>query len=305
MRKPGILICFEPAYHGRSVATSQLTSTTRVQGLGNFQTQQMPYPDCTRCPLGLKRESCRAQCFEPVIASSRDRCSELSAVLIEPAMGARGYEFPPRVFFEAVAGFAREQDCLFIVDEIQMGLGRMGNTLASALLGMEPDVVLLGKSLGGGVAPISAMLAPQAIMDSIPAGIESETFAGQPFACRTALKVLDILEQPGYLQGLQDLGVTLRKILNEILKALPIPYFIEGVGPNAAIEWYPNDTSHGADVARWVQIECVKAGLLVQRSGRYNNRIVWIPPFEISHEELVAAADIFAAAVQRVLDSCY
>ncbi|MCY2973149.1 MAG: aminotransferase class III-fold pyridoxal phosphate-dependent enzyme [Planctomycetota bacterium] len=206
--RPGVIVSFDYAYHGRSIATSQITSTDRIDiplpqtiesvtptNQRSIALPVLPYPPCEACPFALDRSSCAAECFNDSEARLRLHADKISAVIVEPALGARGYYFAANAFFHRLRKVTRETGILLIDDEIQMGLGRLGSLFAATSQGWEPDLIVLGKSLGGGLVNVSAIIGNERLMSGLPPGVESETFAADPLACRVAIEVLDLFHE--------------------------------------------------------------------------------------------------------------
>ncbi len=133
----------------------------------------------------------------------------LSAVIVEPAVGARGYIAPPNEYWQSLREVTQRYGVLLIADEIQMGLGRTGHWLLSRYQGWQADLIVLGKSLGGGIVPLSAVIGPQQLVDDLPAGSESETFAASPLAMAIGSEVLNQLATGPWLNRAHDLGTAL------------------------------------------------------------------------------------------------
>ncbi len=131
------------------------------------------------------------------------------AVLLEPIQGEAGVEIPPPGYLAGVRGACNDHDVLFVADEIQSGLGRTGHTFACDHDGVVPDVYVLGKALGGGVVPVSAIAADREVMDVFTPGSHGSTFGGNPLACAVGLAVLDLLETGEYQQAARERGAQL------------------------------------------------------------------------------------------------
>jgi ornithine--oxo-acid transaminase len=119
------------------------------------------------------------------------------AILIEPIQGEAGVIVPPAGYLKRAWALCREHDVLFVADEIQTGLGRTGDLFACDYEGVKPDVLLLGKALGGGFYPVSATLANQAVMGLLRPGEHGSTFGGNPLACAVAQAALDVIVDDG------------------------------------------------------------------------------------------------------------
>jgi 4-aminobutyrate aminotransferase-like enzyme len=325
-RRPGTIVCFEHGYHGRSLATQPLSDASTFSeawpwpGLwsrsGNGDICRLPYPredaaiNSTLNPLTRNPRACDwsevLELWDQCVAS---RDVPLSAVLIEPMLGARGYIAPPEHFFHELLQRTHERGGLVIADEVQVGLGRGGGRLMSHAQGWQPDLVVLGKSLGGGLLPISAVVGAAGLIDLLPNGSESETFAAHPLACAVASAALDWLQE--LEPGLPQLGTKLREIFQAIVRRWELPAEVQGVGVVAALEWRgawpePNVAGLHSDVkpqdpiaqtvARLSQ-QCLAAGLLLHPSGPDGRRMVFLPPLTVTEEQLEEAGSKFEAAL--------
>lgn len=139
------------------------------------------------------------------------------AVLIEPIQGEAGVRIPPAGYLQAVRSLCDQNDVLMIADEIQSGLGRTGRTFACDHDGVVPDVYILGKALGGGVIPVSAVVSRHEVLGLIRPGEHGSTFGGNPLACAVGLEVLRLLSTGEYQQRAANLGL----LLDERLRSLP------------------------------------------------------------------------------------
>jgi 4-aminobutyrate aminotransferase-like enzyme len=302
-RRPGCILHFSSSYHGRSIATSALSATKQLPICPDLRSEALSYPDCAVCPFKLHPDSCNAECFTSVEKQINEQSHRASAVIVEPAIGARGYLFPPHVFFEKLRRLTQACDLLLISDEIQMGMGRIGQFSASQWQGWRPDLVLLGKSLGGGIVPISAVVGSKDLIDSLESGIDSETFAASPFACRIALASIDLLTENdnALMRRAIQVGQLLRQGLANVLQESCLESnfetWMEGTGACAAIEFFASRPDHGSHLARKITEQAMHLGLLVHYSGPRQNRIVFIPPLTIADEEIDLAVDVFHRAV--------
>ncbi len=295
--RAGRLLSLRPGFHGRSIATAVLSDTAEISepliDREQFQVwSDRDYPYCAVCPLGLSYPSCSVRCADRLLEYIRTNSHQLSAVVVEPALGARGYVFPPAEFFRRLRAVTRDAGVLLIADEIQTGLGRTGDWLCSQADGWQADLVVLGKSLGGGMTPIAATIGRSDVLDSIPPGAESETFAATPFACAIALEVLRQLEVAGGMARGVEIGHAIRSSLkarfsDSRLHAALVR--IEGVGACCVAEFA--DASGQAEhdrqsLARLFTEACMRQRLLVHFSGPLKTRVVLLPPLTMTDEEL-------------------
>ena len=187
-------------------------------------------------------------------------------------------------------------DILLIADEIQSGLGRLGSLFASIEQGWQPDLIVIGKSLGGGLVPISAVLGPGHLMDLLDPGIESETFAGDPLGCRIGLRVLEMLDDQ-LLTRAREIGEILRQRLRHVID--PRVAQILGEGCCGVIEFRMSPRVQGSSkqferksqLAEQFARAALHCGILVHRTGPLQNRIVLLPPLTITDAEIDIAID--------------
>jgi ornithine--oxo-acid transaminase len=128
------------------------------------------------------------------------------AFLVEPIQGEAGIIVPPAGYLQQVRELCSEKNVLFIADEIQAGLGRCGATFCCDTENVKPDIFILGKALGGGIVPLSAVVSSREILGVFEPGNHGSTFGGNPLACAVGRKVLDILSTNKYQQNAADLG---------------------------------------------------------------------------------------------------
>lgn len=286
--RPGRIISLAPSYHGRSLATAQLSDTTLVMPplcdtnmLEVRPASEFPY--CAACPLELNFPTCGSVCIEPLLKTIERDWKQISAILVEPALGARGYVFPPPEVWQRLRQCTAKHGITMIADEIQMGLGRCGAMLLSRNQDWQADLVVLGKSLGGGVTPISAVVGRSELLDAIPLGSESETFACTPLAAAVALEVLHQLQCGDWIERGVALGQELRNFLSE-LQIQGRNWPVEGQGATAVVEFWDKQVplAISQQSAREFADACVAAGLLIHYSGPKQTRVVFIPPLTLT-----------------------
>src|SRR3989475_918362 len=205
------IIAFEDAFHGRTMMTLALTSKTHPYkaGFAPFPSDvyRVPFAYCYRCSYSLKYPSCDLYCarhledtFKRVVANE-----EVAAVIAEPVLGEGGFIAPPPDYFKVLVDLCHKHGILFIADEVQSGFGRTGAMFASERYGIEPDLIVTAKSLGGGL-PLAAVTGRAEIMDAPGPGGLGGTFAGNPLSCAAANAVLDIFEQDNLIERANVIG---------------------------------------------------------------------------------------------------
>ncbi|MDJ0382836.1 ornithine--oxo-acid transaminase [Streptomyces sp. G-G2] len=200
------------------------------------------------------------------------------AVLIEPIQGEAGVLVPPPGYLGAVRELTRERNVLFMADEIQSGLGRTGKTFALDHEGVVPDLYILGKALGGGVVPVSAVVADRDVLGVFHPGEHGSTFGGNPLACAVALEVIAMLRTGEYQQRATELGDHLHRELNLLV----------GGGAVTAVRgrglWAGVDIDPSLGTGREISEKLMERGVLVKDTHGSTIRIA--PPLVISKEDL-------------------
>ncbi|MFJ9871142.1 ornithine--oxo-acid transaminase [Streptomyces sp. NPDC101165] len=200
------------------------------------------------------------------------------AVLLEPIQGESGVIVPPAGYLPAVRELTRQRDVLFIADEVQSGLGRTGRTFACEHEGVAPDMYVLGKALGGGIVPVSAVVSSTEVLGVFGPGEHGSTFGGNPLACAVALEVIRMLRTGEYQARSAELGEHLHRELGALL----------GTGKVTAVRgrglWAGVDVAPRVGTGRQVSERLMDRGVLVKDTHGATVRIA--PPLVISKEDL-------------------
>lgn len=200
------------------------------------------------------------------------------AVLLEPIQGEAGVLVPPAGYLAGVRELTRERNVLFVADEIQSGLGRTGRTFACEHEGVVPDMYVLGKALGGGVVPVSAVVSSREVLGVFRPGEHGSTFGGNPLACAVALEVIAMLRSGEYQRRATELGEHLHRELGQLAGSGRITQ-VRGRGLWAGIDI---DPVYGT--GREISEKLMDRGVLVKDTHGSTVRIA--PPLVISKEDL-------------------
>ncbi len=264
-----IIVCANN-FHGRTVTIVGFSTEAQYrEGFGPFT------PGFTIVPFGDAEAVARAV--------TPNTC----AFLVEPIQGEGGVIIPPDGYLRRVQEVCRENRVLFMVDEIQSGLGRAGRWFAFQYEDVQPDVIIIGKALSGGFMPVSAVLASREVLGVFRPGDHGSTFGGNPLACAVALAALDVLEEEKLIERADRLGQAFLKELNTIRN--PHILDVRGRGLFIGVEL---DTP-----ARPYCERLKEEGLLCKET--HDNVIRFAPPLVISEEEL----DWAFARIEKVLQS--
>ncbi|MFI0234297.1 ornithine--oxo-acid transaminase [Streptomyces sp. NPDC017086] len=211
-----------------------------------------------------------------------------AAVLIEPVQGEAGVIVPDDGYLTGVRDLTRRADCLFIADEIQSGLGRTGRTLAVEHEGVVPDLVLLGKALGGGIVPVSAVVGRREVLGVLRPGEHGSTFGGNPLAAAVGTAVVELLETGEFQRRAAELGAVLRDGLTELVGKGVTGFRARGL-------WAGVDVDPALGTGRAISERLMGEGVLVKDT--HGSTIRLAPPLTITAGELRSAL----AALEKVV----
>jgi 4-aminobutyrate aminotransferase / (S)-3-amino-2-methylpropionate transaminase / 5-aminovalerate transaminase len=306
--RPGI-IAFEDAFHGRTMMALSLTSKTHPYKAG-FQpfpgeVYRIPFAYCYRCSYSLTYPSCDLYCarhledtFKRVVAAEG-----VAAVIAEPVLGEGGFVAPPLDYFRTLVEICHKHGVLFIADEIQSGFGRTGALFASERYGIEPDILVTAKSIGGGL-PLAAITGRAEIMDAPGPGGLGGTFAGNPVACEAALAVLDMFEQQDLNARAQSLGDHFQKRAREWQKRWPLIGEVRGLGAMQAVELVQSQDKRepASEETKQVTQYCYEHGVITISAGSYGNVIRLLMPLVITDAQMDEALDVLEGAFKAVYE---
>src|SRR5437879_2750763 len=307
-KRPSIIV-FEDAFHGRTMMTLALTSKTHPYKAGfapfTSDVYRVPFAYCYRCSYSLKYPSCDIFCarhledtFKRVVANE-----EVAAVIAEPVLGEGGFVVPPPEYFRVLLEVCRKHDILFIADEIQTGFGRTGTLFASEAYGIEPDILVSAKSLGGGL-PLAAITGRAEIMDAPAPGGLGGTFAGNPLSCEAALAVLDLFAREDLSARANELGEIFQERARHWQKRWPIIGDVRGLGAMQAIELVQSQEKREPAEEETKQIVqyCYEHGLIILTAGSYSNVIRLLMPLVITDEQMDEGLDVLEGALESVCE---
>lgn len=295
------VICFSGAFHGRSLMAMTLTSKVHPYraGFGPFapEVYRAPYANpfdfdgdeeaATEYALGALRRMCKTHFAAESIA----------ALVVEPVQGEGGFIVPPRAYLQGLREFCDEHGIVFVVDEVQSGMGRTGTIWASEQLDVRADLLLSAKSIAAGV-PLGAIVGKASVMDSVPDSGIGGTYPGNPLACEAAHAVLDAFEG-GLLDQAKELGRRLESAFSELAAEDPGIADSRGLGPMRALEFTkPGTKDPDPERVDAIQLHAQQHGLLMHKAGVGGNCIRVLVPLVITHAQLDESLAILRAAVE-------
>ncbi len=215
------------------------------------------------------------------------------AFLVEPIQGEAGVVLPPTGYLEAVRELCTERDVLMIADEIQAGMGRAGATFACDLVGVQPDIRILGKALGGGILPVSAVTADWDVLGVIRPGEHGSTFGGNPMAAAVGIAVVALLETG----EMQERSLRLGQHVLATLRGANLPGVKEIRGSGL---WWAVELDGTGRTGREVSLELLARGILAKDTHTWTIRFA--PPLVVSEEDLDAALQTIIAVLAESTD---
>lgn len=304
------IVCFEDAFHGRTMLTMSLTSKTHPYKAGfepfAADVYRIPYAYCYRCSYSLQYPSCDVFCarhledaFKRVVDAE-----SVAAVIAEPILGEGGFVVPPLEFFRIVQEICQRHKILFIADEVQTGFARTGKMFASEHYGIVPDLFVTAKSIAGGL-PLAAVTGRAEIMDAPQVGGIGGTFGGNPLACAAALAAIETIDREGLCERAERIGESFQARVRDWRNRFPLVGEVRGLGAMRAIEFVrsPDKREPAKEETEQIMRHCHEHGLIVLSTGTYGNVIRLLVPLVISDEEFDEGMDVLEAAVASVTES--
>jgi 4-aminobutyrate aminotransferase/(S)-3-amino-2-methylpropionate transaminase len=294
------IICFEGAFHGRTLLTMSLTSRVKPYkaGFGPFAPEiyRLPYAYPYRTPDPDRAGQIALSAMERAFVTMVDPLS-VAAVIVEPIQGEGGFVVPTPEFLQGVQKLAHRNGILVIADEVQTGCGRTGAFLASERFGLEPDIIVLAKALAAGY-PLSAVVAPKEIMDAPGPSAIGGTYVGNPVACAAANAVLDVIEEEGLVERAEMVGKSIRARWEQVAQDVPQIGEIRGMGAMIGVEFVKDRTTKEPDESILGALigAAMKSGVVAVSCGMYHNVLRHLVPLVITDEELEEGLDVLAEA---------
>ena len=305
-KRPAV-ICFENAFHGRTLLTMTLTSKVKPYkfGYGPYapEVYRMPFAYCYRCPFGLTYPACGTACADYLeeFFISHVAAEQTAAVIAEPIQGEGGFVTPPPEYFPKLKAICEKHGIALILDEVQSGAGRTGKFFAIDHWGVTPDIITMAKSFAGGM-PLSAVIGRSEMMNASHVGGLGGTYGGNPVSCRAALAVMEILLEDGLMDRAVVLGDTLRERFTDMQERYAIIGDVRGKGPMLAMELVEDRESKkpATDKAKALVSRCFEKGLVLLSCGNFGNVIRTLMPLVITDEQLDKGLTILEESLEEV-----
>ena len=294
--RPGV-IAFSGSFHGRTLLALALTGKVHPYkaGFGPFpaDVHHAPYPYPYRGVSTADAIAGIERVFKDDLEPDR-----VAAIVVEPVLGEGGYIPAPFDFIRELRELCDRHGIVMVADEIQTGFGRTGRWFAVEHAGVEPDLVTMAKSLGGGF-PISALTGKAEIMDAPGPGGLGGTYGASPLSCAAALTVIDVIEEEGLLERAEAIGGHVMKMIEGVAEVEPCIGEVRGLGAMVGIEIVKNADTRQPDPDRTKSITnaALVAGLVVLSCGAFGNVLRVMVPLTASDELIDEGLETLGAAI--------
>jgi 4-aminobutyrate aminotransferase len=297
------MVSYIGGYHGQtggSAALSGHTAQARVMGGGNVV--KVPYPYPYRCLFGSTTEEECGQRYLDYIENYifRTICppEDTAGIIIEPVQSDGGDIVPPDNYFPGLEALCRKYGIMLLIDEVKVGFGRTGKMFGFQHWNVTPDAVAMGKSIGSGVIPLSAVVARKEILD-VGTAINMYTVAGNPVSCTAGLATLDYIERHNLADNAREIGAYLLDSFNRLAEKHELIGDARGKGMILGVELVRDRTTKepAATEAAKVVYRCKELGLIIFYGGIYSNVLEITPPLTMTRQE----ADQGLAIVDQAL----
>jgi 4-aminobutyrate aminotransferase / (S)-3-amino-2-methylpropionate transaminase / 5-aminovalerate transaminase len=295
------VIAFDGAFHGRTLLALTMTSRTHPYktGLGPFapEVYRAPFPNAYRGPDA----DAALAALERMLSTHVD-ADHVAAIVFEPQQGEGGFIPAPPAFVEGLRRIADEHGIVLVADEVQTGFGRTGRMFAMEHFDVEADLIVVAKSIAGGL-PLSGVIGRAEIMDDPHKGAIGGTFIGNPVALAAALAVLDVFAEENLVARGVTVGHAIRTRMEHWTARWPQIGDVRGLGPMLAVEFVTDaETKAPApELTAAIIEEALQRGLILLKAGVYGNCIRVLCPLSISDGELHEGLAVWEDALAAVL----
>lgn len=298
------IISFIGAYHGSTYGALSLTalSLNMRRKIGPLlpEVEHIRYPDCYRCPFKCSAENCDLACLEDfkTALSTYLPADEIAAIVMEPIAGDAGLIVPPSKYMKAIYEICKENNILFVSEEVQQGFGRTGKWFCIEHFNIIPDMILMGKSMASGV-PLSAIVARSEIMDALDPPAHLFTMSGNALSCTASLETIHVIREENLLNRATILGNIVKDRFRLMQKKYEIIGNVRGLGLSIGIDLVKDRTSKigNREAASKICYRCWEKGVILIFLAEGVLRIQ--PPLVISEEELNKALEVIENSIEE------
>lgn len=304
--RPAIIV-FEGAYHGRTNLTLAMTSKYGLfkKSFGPFAPEiyRLPFPNVYRRPAGVSEEAFVDDAIarlELAFTAQVDP-SAVAAVVIEPVLGEGGFIATPPRFLQRIRELCTQHGIVMVADEVQCGFGRTGKLFAVEHYGIEPDLIVTAKSLAAGM-PLAAVTGKAEIMDGPHPGGLGGTYSGNPLACVAAVEAIKMIREPAFLERATQVGARIREQLLDYQAETSLIGDVRGLGAMMLMELVKDRDlkTPAPEETLALTTEAFKRGVVAIRAGLFSNCIRFLPPLNITDEQIDEGMAVIGEALRAV-----
>ncbi|QZY54754.1 aspartate aminotransferase family protein [Crassaminicella profunda] len=301
------IISFIGSYHGSTYGAISLSaiSLNMRRKIGPLlpEIYHMPYPNCYRCAFAKKKESCSMECFKYMKMAFENYIpsEEVAAIIMEPIAGDLGFVLPPQKYMTELHNLCKTKGILFIVDEVQQGFGRTGKWFSIEHFGINPDIIIMGKSIASGL-PLSAIVAREEIVDALEMPAHLFTVQGNPVCTKAAIATIEVIQQEKLVEHANVLGEYMKNRFNHMKEKYELIGDVRGKGLSIGVELVKDRMTKEKDTQAAIKIcyRCWEKGVLLIFLAENILRVQ--PPLVITEKEVDRALDIIEETIKEYID---
>lgn len=301
------IISFTGSYHGSTYGAISVSaiSLNMKRKIGPLLPEifHLPYPNCFRCEFGQEVSSCKRECFKFFINAFETYIppEEVAGIIIEPIAGDLGFIEPPIDYMQNLYDFCKKHGILFMVDEIQQGFGRTGRWFSIEHFNIEPDILIMGKSIASGL-PLSAIVARAEIIDSLEMPAHLFTVQGNSTCSVAAIATIEVIKKEKLIENANIIGDYIQKRFNSMKDKYSVIGDVRGRGLSIGVELLLDKETKEKDKVGTIKIcyRCWQKGVVLIFLAENTLRVQ--PPLVISMEEAEKALDIIEETIEEYVN---
>ncbi len=299
------IIVFSGSFHGRSAGTMALTTSKAVYrtGFGPLPSGVfvVPFPYAFRLKMTEAEASDFALEQLEHLLASQTAPKETAAILIETVLGEGGYVIPPKSFMKGLREICDRHKILLIFDEVQSGFGRTGKWFAFEHFDIAPDIITAAKGIASGM-PLSGVFTSTDIMLKLDLGSIGGTYGGNAVACAAGVATIRAIREENMLENANERGIQLMTGLRKFQEEYPQIGDVRGKGLMIGTEFIVDGRAHKAkQLVKEVIHSAEEKGMLLLSCGTYDNTLRWIPPLNVTSDQISTGLNIFGEALKEVI----
>ncbi len=297
------VIVFTGSFHGRTGQTMALTtSKTGYKGVSQVLPSGVyvsPFPYAFRLGMEDEKASQFALAALEELLVSQIAPHDVAAILVEPVLGEGGYVAPPKSFLKGLRQICDKHQIMLVFDEVQSGFGRTGKWFALEHFDVVPDILVAAKGIASGM-PLSGVFANRELMKKWPTGSHGGTYGGNAVAMAAGVATIKAMKAEKMIDNSAERGQQLVAGLRKLQEQFPAIGDVRGLGLMIGTEFVDAHNKPDKGSVKKIITLAEEAGLLLLSCGTYDNTIRWIPPLNVSSQQIHDGLDIFAAALGKV-----